>query len=285
MSVRLGITLPVFTDDLGSVLESARRAEDVGLDSIWVFDHLWPLSGGKERPILECWSTLGWLAAATERITVGTLVTRSTLRNPLLLARMVDTVGAIAPERAIVTIGSGDAANRAENEAFGLPYHAGPARAEQLSATVAVVVAHLHGKTEVPLVTGSAPRVWVAGRAHTILQVAGTQADGWNGWGGTPERFEADAGTVRSFGRDVEITWAGLVMLAESGAAARERLGGKPARERIVGGPEEVAASLSRFTSAGAEHLILTETRGWDPDAIGLLASEVRPRMVPPYTP
>src|ERR671915_1147412 len=116
----LGATLPQFTDDGHAFVEAAQRAESLGLDSVWLFDHMWPLTGGKTRPVIESWTALAHLAAATSRITVGTLVTRSTLRHPLLLAKMAATVGAIAPGRVIVGIGSGDEQSRNENEAFGL---------------------------------------------------------------------------------------------------------------------------------------------------------------------
>ena len=57
----IGVSLPQFTEEPKRLLDGANRAEAAGLDSLWLFDHLWPL-GRKDRPILECWSTLAWLA-------------------------------------------------------------------------------------------------------------------------------------------------------------------------------------------------------------------------------
>ena len=106
------------------VVDGAHRAREAGLDSVFVFDHLWPLTGGKERPIFESWTTLAHIAAVTDTMDIGTLVTRSSLRHPAVLAKMAATVASIAPGRLIVAIGSGDEMSRPENEAYGIPYFA-----------------------------------------------------------------------------------------------------------------------------------------------------------------
>lgn len=285
MTFELGITMPQFTDDTARFGSIARKAEEVGLDSIWVFDHLWPLTGGKERPILECWTALAWLAAATERITIGTMVTRSTLRHPALLAKMAATVGAIAPGRLIVTLGSGDEMSRDENEAFSLPYLSGDDRTDELRSTLAAVLAFLstseisveddfvsmHQLPTSPDVEVR-PQLWVGGRSADLLETAADLADGWNGWGGTPVEFARDAETVRARAeRDVTISWAGLVLPGTSDAEARAGLG-RAVGDRIVGGPASVADRLTEFVEAGASHLVLTHVKGWDETSLELLA-------------
>ncbi len=260
--VLLGATLPQFTDDRARLLDSARAAEDSGLDSIWLFDHLWPLSGGKERPVLECWSTLAWLATATEKITLGTLVTRSSLRHPPLLAKMIATVAAVAPGRIIVAIGSGDEASRAENEAFGLPYYVAPERIEQLRATVGFVDSYLNGEPVTDAWVGSdalppspivspptsRPTIWVGGRTDDVLALAATKANGWNGWGGDPKRFARDAQQVLAYanGRPIELSWGGIV---------------DPALDT------ETVGGLAGFVDVGARHLVVTPRgSGGQPD-------------------
>jgi alkanesulfonate monooxygenase SsuD/methylene tetrahydromethanopterin reductase-like flavin-dependent oxidoreductase (luciferase family) len=276
--VRLGVTLPQFTGDPGRLVDGARRAEDCGLDSVWLFDHLWPLTGGKERPMFECWTSLAYIAAATERVTVGTLVSRSSMRNPAVLAKIAATANEIARGRIIVAIGSGDELSRPENDSVGLPYYAGGERVAQLTSTVEIVRSflagdevshtggfeHVRGLVPSPR-SGSPPPVWVAGRSRAILTAAGRLADGWNGWGGTPEEFARDARRViaHAGGRRIELTWAGLVLLAGTRAEAAAKLGRRPASRYIIGGPDEIRARLASFVDAGAGHLIATFPDPW----------------------
>lgn len=294
MSVSFGVTLPQFTDDAATFVDGARRVEALGFDSLWLFDHLWPLSGGKQRPVLESWTSLAYLAAATREVGIGTLVTRSSLRRPAVLAKMAATVATIAPGRVTVAIGSGDAASRAENEAFGIPYYGGPERVEQLVSAVEVVQRYLHQgemslsdryESMVGLPTSPRPErvppVWIGGRSPEVLEIAGRLGNGWNGWGTTPEEFELSAAAVqRAAGdREVEMTWGGLVIIAETDDEANAKVGSRDPRDYLIGGPETVARALTRIVEAGASHLIVTVT---DPAAEGiyeLLARDVRPRL------
>jgi alkanesulfonate monooxygenase SsuD/methylene tetrahydromethanopterin reductase-like flavin-dependent oxidoreductase (luciferase family) len=289
--VRIGVSLPQFTSDPAVFRDGVERAVKAGLDSIWVFDHLWPLSGGKTRAVLEGWTSLAWAAAATEGIEIGTLVTRSSLRHPAVLAKMAATVSAIAPGRTIVAIGSGDRASKPENDAYGIPYYAGERRLAQLRSTVAAVKGYtthpsvsLHDEfasiSDLPSSPRSdpPPRIWIGGRDEDLLRWAGETADGWNGWGATPERFAQDAGTVAEAAgeRPVELSWGGQAIVARSDAAAAEQLGDRNPSAFVVGGPETVAARLAQFVDAGARHLVLALPNASDPEGFALLGGEIR---------
>lgn len=287
--VRLGVTLPQFTDDGVVFTDGIRRAEALGFDSLWVFDHLWPL-GAKGRPILEGWTALAWLAALTRSVTVGTLVTRSSLRHPALLARMAATVSAIAPGRVCIATGSGDQASAAENLAFGLPYWTGADRMDQLASTVEV----LHRSREAAEVTfaddfvqldalpaGPGPRdysIWVAGRSVDALDIAGRLADGWNAWAASPDEFALAAEAVRNVAGDrpIELTWGGQVIVGETDEAAQERLGTRNPAHYVVGGPATVGRYLRSLIDAGVHHLVLASPFASDPRSYELLAGPVR---------
>jgi alkanesulfonate monooxygenase SsuD/methylene tetrahydromethanopterin reductase-like flavin-dependent oxidoreductase (luciferase family) len=244
---------------------------ELGFESLWVFDHLWPLGGEKERPILECWTALAYLAGSGIRADIGTLVTRSSLRNPAVLAKMASTVGAMAEGRTIVGLGSGDSMNRAENRAFGAPFYSGTDRVEQLVSTLEVLQrATKTGRAElsdrfadVSIPMSPKPsdpvKVWLGGRSDEILEVAGRIADGWNGWGANIDAFADDAAKVKAIAgtRAFEISWAGQVIVGDSDDAAESELGDRDPAHFVTGGPETVRARLATAIEAGASHLIV----------------------------
>ncbi len=288
--MRLGVSLPQFSTDAARLEEAAVAAEDCGLDSIWLFDHLWPLSGGKERPVLECWTTLAWLAERTTAIEIGTLVTRSTLRHPGLLAKMAATVATVVPGRLTVALGSGDAASRPENDAFGIPYFADDARISQLRSTAEAFMAFASGgvadfadaytRLQLPIspLPPSRPRLWLGGRSGDVLSIAGSLADGWNAWGGTPQTFARDAALVAEAGRGrpIELSYGGLAVLAPTDEEAA-RAGRDPARY-VTGGPETVGQRLASYVRVGARHVIVGLHRP-SPQGYELLAAGVRPLL------
>lgn len=289
---KIGVTLPQFTDDAQRFISGAQEAEALGFDSMWLFDHLWPLGGKRERPILECWTALSYVAEATSTADVGTLVTRSSLRHPVVLAKMAATVSAIAPERLIVALGSGDHMNKAENTAFGAPFYDGAERSAQLVSTLETVSRFLktdrvtrhdgfvdvEGLPSSPRTTPPA-KVWVGGRSVEALEVAGRMADGWNGWGANLDAFAQDARKVSALAgsRPFEISWAGQVILAGSDAAARSKLGDRDPAQFVAGGPETVRAALSRAITAGASHLIVALPDAGTEGAFERLADAVGP--------
>jgi alkanesulfonate monooxygenase SsuD/methylene tetrahydromethanopterin reductase-like flavin-dependent oxidoreductase (luciferase family) len=289
--ILLGVTLPQFTDDRDRFIDGATRAEAAGLDSIWVFDHLWPLSGDKQRAIFESWSSLAYIAEATERVRIGTLVTRSSLRDPVLLGKMAATLGEIAPGRLIVGIGSGDEASRKENEAFDIPYWSGDDRVDQLRSTVEVVhsfleVDDIDHEDDFAAIAGlptsprpkPRPTIWVGGRSGDALETAGLLADGWNGWGGTAARFAQDASIAAGYvdGRPFELSWGGLVALGKDREDALSRLGGRDPKTHVVGSPAEVGKALGGFVEAGASHLIAAFPDPWREGVYESFARNVR---------
>ena len=287
---KLGVTLPQFTDDPERLVSGALAAEELGLDSMWLFDHLWPLGGPRERPIFEGWSTLAYLAARTERIKLGTLVTRSNLRHPAVLAKMAATVEAVAPGRLIVAIGSGDELSRAENEAFGFPYYGGEERIPEMVSAVrsvraclheplATVATPFHQIVELPTepLPSPPPPLWIGGRSHQVRVAAAELCEGWNSWAAAPDAFAREARTVRERAgeRPIELSWGGQVILADSDEQAIEMLGERPPREFLLGSPETVAAALQALVDAGADHLIAAFPYAGRP-SYELLAGPVR---------
>jgi alkanesulfonate monooxygenase SsuD/methylene tetrahydromethanopterin reductase-like flavin-dependent oxidoreductase (luciferase family) len=84
----------------------ARAADELGFDSVWLYDHLQTRDGGPE-PVLECWTTLAALARETKRVRLGQIVTCALYRNPGLLAQMARTIDAASGDRVFLGLGAG----------------------------------------------------------------------------------------------------------------------------------------------------------------------------------
>ena len=212
---------------------------------------------------------LGAVAAATERIRIGTLVARASLRPPAGLRAAFETVARLAPGRLLAGIGAGDSAAREENDTFGVP-----------AGTVADRVRELRDAVAAARDRGFP--VWVGGNSSTVRTVAAAEADGWNQWGSTPTVFGRHVEALR---RDAArspftCTWGGLVLLTEGGARAADAAGRAGADWRvIVGGPDQVAGRLADYVDAGADWVIAGAVAARDPRQAALLGEAVAPRL------
>lgn len=241
------MTLPQFRSEAASALAVAARAEADGLDGVFVFDHLWPL-GSPGRPALHGATLLAALAAVTGRVSVGSLVARVGVVDDDFLVQRIRTIQAVAGERLIAGLGTGDRANRAENEAYGVPY---PPVAERL-ARMEACAAELRR---------AGIRTWIGGRSEAVRRAAG-RAGGWNCWGTDVETFSREAAVVIESARSAglappELTWGGQVLIGgDEREAARmlARHGGRP--NLVHGTVADLRRHLLALEQAGASWAI-----------------------------
>jgi alkanesulfonate monooxygenase SsuD/methylene tetrahydromethanopterin reductase-like flavin-dependent oxidoreductase (luciferase family) len=272
--LKVGVLLPLFSGDPAKVLRAAREAEELGFDGAFAFDHFFPPGGSRDAPALEAFTTLAGVAAVTERIRIGTLVTRASIRPTGLLAKTAAWLDAASDGRLVLGIGTGDPIDRPEHDAFGLPHLGKSDRRAHLEETLHGLRAMFQGRSfpggewvaslEGPLrpapVQPGGPPIWVGGQAEEVIRIAGRLADGWNGWGSDLVDFAAKAATLRDAseeaGRSTEPTWAGIVLVGEDQREAERLLGLR--RERGMedpswwGSAEAFSAFLAGLGEAGA---------------------------------
>jgi len=189
--VKVGVTVPQFEAGADAAIAGAVRAEALGLDGIFCFDHLWPM-GQPGRPALSSLPLLGALAAATSVIHLGTLVARIGLLPDDVLVSSVVSLDRISAGRFLTGLGTGDHLSRAENEAFGIPFDPARTRREHL-----VRVATVLTERGIP--------VWVGGGSPATNELARTVGCAVNLWDGAPTELAELAAS------GVEVTWAGSV--------------------------------------------------------------------------
>ncbi|HEX6263234.1 MAG TPA: LLM class flavin-dependent oxidoreductase [Actinomycetota bacterium] len=291
--MRIGVVLPLFSGDPDKVLAAARETEALGYDGAFVFDHFFPPGAAPDRPSLEAFTTLAAVAAVTERIRVGTLVTRASLRPPGILAKQASWIDAISGGRLILGIGTGDETDADEHRAFGLPLMGRGERRAHLLETVRALRSMFEGEgysggervppLSGPLVPAAAPPIWVAGLADPVVRLAAREADGWNGWGLDAPAFARKAALLRAEAGDrtVEATWAGIVLVGRDDAELAELKARRADR-----GMEDASWSGTAVELAGFLTQLGREGAGWGilvaagpRDRRELIAREVLPQL------
>ena len=135
--MKVGLHIPDFTWDGGPAAlrvrlgEVAQHAEQAGVDRISVMDHVWQIGhlGPPEHEMLEAYTTLGWLAAKTDRVKLLTVVTAVVYREPGLLAKAVTTLDVLSGGRVMLGIGSGWM--KEEFESLGIDFRQRGARTDE----------------------------------------------------------------------------------------------------------------------------------------------------------
>jgi alkanesulfonate monooxygenase SsuD/methylene tetrahydromethanopterin reductase-like flavin-dependent oxidoreductase (luciferase family) len=179
------------------------EADAIGeIEHAWLFDHLMPIGGDPDGPILEGWTLLAALAAQTSRLQLGLLVTSNRFRPPAMLAKIATTVDVVSGGRLAFGIGVGSRPGHPlalrEYAAHGLPFQE-TAYAVGSLAEACTVIKRLWTEhrpfdfdgTYVQL-TGafgnpkpaSSPPFLIAGRSAAVLRIAAEHADIWNIPGG-----------------------------------------------------------------------------------------------------
>lgn len=306
--VKLGANCWNQYTDWPSLLEAGKRVERLGYDTLWTWDHLYPIVGSPEGPIMEGWLTLAAWAQATERVRIGLMVGANTFREPALTAKMATTLDHISNGRAI--LGIGGAWFETEHLAYGIPFGDGfPERLRWLGEALPIMRGMLHG--EEPSATGpryaatavrndpmpiqaKMPILIGGGGEQVTLKLVAKYGDANNVGGGldTVKRKEQvllqHCETVGRDPSEIErTTGLGTIVIRDSRAEAvkvqhriAEHNGKAEAWEdQPVGTPEDVAEMLAPYLEIGYRHLIAGFPAPYDEESMTRLATEVRPLL------
>ncbi|MBA2326017.1 MAG: LLM class F420-dependent oxidoreductase [Actinobacteria bacterium] len=293
-----GLQLPNFnfpgvSDDgmFEHVAGLAGAAEESGFDSVMVMDHFWQLPplGGPDQPILEAYTLLGALAARTERVKLGTLVTGVTYRNPALLAKLVTTLDVISRGRAFLGIGA--AWYEEEHDAFGFDFPSVGGRMQRLEEAVQACRAmftedaptfngkhyRIEGAKNLPRpIQPGGPPIMVGGSGEKrTLRIVARYADMCN-LHGSPETIRRRLDILRKHcqdvGRDpseVTTTRRGSLMLSATAEEAeqtskmiRDAAGPEFDEQFTVGTEDQIVEAVGALVDAGLDCLIFDMAYG-----------------------
>jgi F420-dependent oxidoreductase-like protein len=295
--MKIGLQIPSFTFPGGdaaigpTLARIVRTADEAGFDSIWVMDHFFQIRsvGPVTDPMLEGWTTLGFLAGNTTRARLGLMVGGVHYREPGLWVKAATTLDVLSGGRAWLGIGA--AWNEEESRALGFPFPSLGERFDLLEDTLRM--AHLMWQGERGSETAldgrrvhaerllnvpqslSRPRVPIlvgGGGERRTLRLAAQYADATNVFGG-PEglahKYRVLRAHCEAVGRPYE----------EIERTTLQRLDVTVDGE---GGTETPAQAVDRFGElgdAGAQHVIVSIRNVWDPERLEVVAREIVPAI------
>ncbi len=250
--IRVGVQVRPQHTTVPAMREAWRRVEELGVDTLWTWDHFFPVSGDPQGPHFECWSLLAAMAEVTERVEFGALVSAIGYRNPALLSDMAKTVDHLSGGRLILGVGAGW--KEEDYREFGYEYGTAPDRLRDLRRGLEIILERWAIDVPPPI-RNPIPILIGGGGEQVTLRLTAKYAQLWNGVL-RPEAYAAKSRVLdercREIGRD-----PGEI-------------------ERTVSVEREDTADpavLDAFRAAGATHLILRFQDPWDFGAVERLVA------------
>lgn len=288
-------------------VEVAQLAEELGYDSVWVYDHFHNVPRPAHEAVFECWTTMAAISQRTSRVRLGQMVGCAPYRNPGLLAKITSTIDVISGGRLDWGIGAGWYQH--EFSGYGYPFEVPKDRIGLLRETVEIVLSMwreadttYHGRyfdldgaqCDPKPVQTPHPPVWIGGGGEQLtLRVVARYAD-YSNFGGKPEEWarkcEILKGHCSAVGRDYDEigkTWSPEVFIreteAEVVAAGTRSIVGEPFDSwragNLVGTPEQIAEKLDTYRQLGCTGIVPWCSDYPETQSLRLLAEQVMPNF------
>lgn len=248
---KVGVQLHPQVGTVDELRVAWRAADSMGLDSIWVWDHFYPLYGNPDANHYEAYTLLAAMAAETTNAAIGALVTCNSYRNPNLLADMARTIDLISHGRFVLGIGSGWFER--DYTEYGYEFGTAPSRLRALETSLAAIEARIAQLAPGP--AGDLP-ILIGGSGEKVtLRLVAEHAQAWNSFG-PPENFAAKNSILDD--------WCA-------------RVGRDPTEiERTVAiQPNEIDLA-DQYVDAGAQHIIVMSGAPYDLDPVQQLLTASR---------
>jgi len=288
--MKVGLQLPNFTYPKGpaqipgNLARVARAAEDAGFYSLWMMDHFFQISmvGPHENEMLEGYTTLGYLAALTQRVKLGTMVTGVVYRYPGILLKTITTLDVLSGGRAYLGIGA--AWNEQEAKGLGTPFPPLAVRFECLEETLQIAKqmwsannGPFHGKhyrleetlcSPQPLSLPHPPILVAGGGEKKTLRMVAQYADACNLYG-PPETIKAKLAVLKqhcdTLGRDY-------------GAIEKTTLGTVDLRPGKMSS-QDVIAQCRTLAALGVQHALFNIPNDYEIEPLEIFGRDIIPAV------
>jgi probable F420-dependent oxidoreductase len=300
--MKLGICVPHYGRpiEVERMLNVVRHAEESGLDSAWVTDHVIvprDVDVIYREDMLDPMAVLPWLAGVTERIALGTSVVILPYRSPIPLAKLLASVDVLSGGRLIV--GAAIGWMEGEFSALNVPFKERVSRSEEALTLMRALwtqerpeietARHRLSGVQVSPMPLQRPRppIWIGGGSEGAFRRVARLGDGWHATAATPETFRQGKQAVTRFwkeaGREGEPEWSMRIPVLVDGVhqwAVDEKL--LRGRHTVRGTARQIAGQLAEYQRLGVSHMALEVSYSVYPailETIDILAEEIKPAL------
>ena len=251
------------------VLADVRGAEANGWYGVWLADHYMPNTGDTtpaRGDVYECWALLPALAAVTERVRIGTLVSPTSIHHPALLAKRAATIDQLSGGRFVLGLGAGWQLN--EHHAYGIELEPPGKRVSRFEEAITIVRSMLADDTTTfsgefynfidapadPKPVQAPLPLLVGTRGPRMLRITARHANEWNTWHAPDlaDRIQALAQACEKTGRDPATMWRSVNALIDLGGSA-------PSGRTLAGSAQQLIDQLGQYAGLGFDEFILPD--------------------------